>query len=186
MDKDKIPDLIDFYITKHISSSYLELDNVDDFISDPVLMTINTNVIRKKKRQILTNKFTDWDKFREKLDKLIDLRVRLKNTNELDIQAQDLVDAVHSAAKTSTPSKNTWVQDCYPFEIREIIVKRRKARCIWQRFRNPIDKNMFNIINNQLNRLIKDINNKNFKDYLSNLTADDDTNYSLWKATSKR
>ncbi|KMQ88042.1 rna-directed dna polymerase from mobile element jockey-like protein [Lasius niger] len=160
-DKEKVPDLIDFFIMKGISNIYLEVDNVDDLTSDyvPVMMTISSTLIKKKKRQVLTNKFTKWDKFREELDGLIDLKVRLKTTNELDVQAQNLVDAMHRAAKILTPtSKNTM---------------------------KPDRQKYFNKINNQLNRLIKDMNNKNLEEYLGNLTTDDDTNYSLWKATRK-
>ncbi|CAL1672343.1 unnamed protein product [Lasius platythorax] len=93
------------------------------------MMTISSTVIRKKKRQVLTNKFTKCDKFREELDGLIDLKVRLKTTNELDVQAQNLVDAMHRAAKILTPtSKNTMVQEtCNPLEIREMNHKKKKS-----------------------------------------------------------
>jgi hypothetical protein len=136
---------------------------------------------------VLINKYTDWDKFRENLDGLIDLKIRLKTTKELDEQAQNLVDAIYIATKNSTPiPKNTLVQEtCYPLEIREMIKKRRKARRTWQLSRQLEDKNTFNRINNQLNRLIKDMNKRNFEAYLENLIANDDTNYSLWKATRK-
>lgn len=75
--------------------------------------------------------------------------------------------------------------NCYPLEIRELIKVRRKARRIWHQTRHPEDKNAFNRISNRLNRLIKDTNKKNFETYVGNLSADVDTNYSLWKATKK-
>lgn len=66
-----------------------------------------------------------------------------------------------------------------------MIKERRRARRIWQQLRHLEDKNYFNRINNQLNRLIKNIKNKSFEEYLDGLSADTDTDYSLWKATSK-
>lgn len=45
---------------------------------------------------------------------------------------------------------------------------RIKAKRIWHKSKNPKDKKIFNRINNQLNRLIKDINNTNFENYLKN------------------
>lgn len=151
-DKEKVPDLISFFIMKGISNSYLEVDNIDDLTLDYVwmIMRISATVIRKRKRQVFINKFTDWDKFREELDGLIDLKVKLKITNELDVQAQNLTNAMHRVDKISTPTpKNTMVQETYyPLEIREMISKRRKAQRIWQLCRNPSDKNAFNRINN--------------------------------------
>lgn len=147
-DKDKILNLIDFYITKDISANYLEVDNMKDLTSYhvSVLMTISSTVKRKKKRLTLTNKYTDWNKFRDELDRLIDLKVRLKTAEELNAQARNLVEVIHKAAGNSTPNpKDTLVQEIYyPLEIREMIKMRRKARRIWHQSRHPEDKNSFN------------------------------------------
>ncbi|EFN76729.1 RNA-directed DNA polymerase from mobile element jockey, partial [Harpegnathos saltator] len=66
-DVEKTPDLLDFYITKGISNNYLKVGNIEDLSSDhvPVLMTISSMVIRREKKYTLTNKHTDWEKFRE-------------------------------------------------------------------------------------------------------------------------
>lgn len=41
-------------------------------------MTLNTSVIRKKRKENLKNVYTKWDTFRDKMDSLIDLKVSLK------------------------------------------------------------------------------------------------------------
>lgn len=104
-DNNKIPELIDFYITKGISANYLEVINIEDLTSDhiPVLMTVSSTVIRRKSKRTLTNRYTDWDKFREEIDKSIGLKVRLKSTNELDTQTLKFVNATHNAARISAP-----------------------------------------------------------------------------------
>lgn len=96
-------------------------------------MTISTTVIRRQRKYALTNKHTDWGKFRAELDRLIDLKVRLKTTKELEAQTQNLVNVIHKVAKNSTPvPKDALTQEfSYPIEIRELIKKRRKARRIW-------------------------------------------------------
>lgn len=61
-----------------MSTNYFEVNNIDDLSSDfvPVLMTLSSTVMRKRKKTMIINKYTDWDKFREKLDKLIELKVK--------------------------------------------------------------------------------------------------------------
>jgi len=150
-------------------------------------MTISITVIRRQRKYALTNKHTDWNKFRAELNRLIDLKVRLKTTEELGAQTQNLVNVIHKVAKNSTPvPKNALTQEfCYPIEIRELIKKRREARRTWHQSRLTADKNLFNRISNQLNRLIKNTNKKETTAYLENFSANADSNYSLWKVTRK-
>lgn len=96
-------------------------------------------MIRKPIRQNLTNKFTDWERFREELDSNINLKVRLKTTEELEVQSKQFIDIIHEAAKSTTPVYNcTTIQEkCYPLQVRLLIKQRRKARRIWHRTRRP-------------------------------------------------
>lgn len=189
-DKNKIPDLLDFFITNGISSNYVEIKSYNDLSSDhtPVLLTLSGTVIRKQRRLNLANKHTNWDKFRNELDHQIDLKVRLKTTQELDTQSQHLIEVIRKAVKNATPvpvNNTITSENCYPLEVRQLIKERRKARRIWHNTRNPIDKNAFNRISNKLNRLISEIKQKSVADYLEDLSPTADKNYSLWKATSR-
>jgi hypothetical protein len=65
-------------------------------------------------------------------------------------------------------------------EIRE---RKRKARKIWHRMRNLSDKTSWNRISKLLHNKIKEVKNKMFKTYLSELFAENNSDYSLWKAT---
>ena len=69
--------------------------------------------------------------------------------------------------------------------MKKLITVRRKARREWHRTRLPEDKNKFNNISNKLNRIIKNIDEKRFTNYVENMSADKDTNYSLWRVTKK-
>jgi hypothetical protein len=95
-----------------------------------------------------------------------------------------LAEAICAAATITTPlRKNQEVT--YPLKVQNKIAERQKARRIWQQTHNPSDKDTFNRINNQLNKLIKEIKNKSFSAYLENLSPHADKEYSLWKATNK-
>ena len=78
-DPKKVPDLLDFYITKGITLNNIETESIIDLTSDhtPVLLSLNVSVILKMKKQNLTNKFTDWECFREKGQNSINLKVSL-------------------------------------------------------------------------------------------------------------
>lgn len=67
-----------------------------------------------------------------------------------------------------------------------MIKDKRKARKNWQRTRDPERKKVFNKINQKLKRLLYKTRNKRIAKYLQGLTADVDTNYSLWRVTNIR
>jgi len=188
-DTKKIPDLLDFFITKGISSNNMEVDNIIDLTSDhtPVLLNLNASVILKNKKRNLTNKYTDWDLFRKILDESIDLDVSLKTKQEIDLQYEKFTDLLQDAARKATPNIEAKpIQEAnYPAEIRELIKERRKARRLWHRTRNRTDKSYFNHISNKVNKLTKLHKQKCLDDYLMNLGPGKDKDYSLWKATRK-
>jgi hypothetical protein len=73
-----------------VASTYLEAEEIEDLTSDhtPVLMTVSITVRRKKRKSTLTNKYTDWNMFHDKLDELINLQIRLKSVEELEQHAK--------------------------------------------------------------------------------------------------
>lgn len=188
-DRNKMPDVIDFFITKGINPNCIETEGVIDLSSDhtPVFLKLNATVITKKRRQNLTNKYTDWSTFRNNLDNLIDLHIRLDNINELEHHTQQFINNIRLAARTATPVPRDKPerQFNYPEEIRDLIKERRKIRRLWHRTRNPIDKRRFNKVSNLVNRLIKEYKQKCFGEYLSELGPEVDKDYSLWKATRR-
>lgn len=77
--------------------------------------------MRKRRKATLINNRLGG--FRKELDELINLKIRLKNTEELVAQAQDIVNIIHLAARNSTPIlKDSFTQpNYYPLEIRDLI-----------------------------------------------------------------
>lgn len=75
----------------------------------------------------LTNNKTDWERFREDLEKTIQMHTPLKTSYQLENDMDALVEATEQAAWNSTLLKAT--QDIsYPLEVREHANAKRKAR----------------------------------------------------------
>jgi len=189
-DSNKTPDLLDFLSAKMFHhTGYTETKGIVDLSSDhtPVMLTLSSAIIRRKKKSMLTNRKTDWDLFRENLHKLIVLKVPLKNKEELEHQTEHFVQLICDAATSSTTPPKELPLDApsYPWKIRVLIKARRKARKQWHNTRNPAHKNKFNKISNQLNRSIKKFKQDSFHDYLENLGPTEEKNYSLWKGTRR-
>ena len=188
-DNKKVPDLIDFFISKGIKSNCATTEGIDDLSSDhtPVLLSLSATVIKKIKKQNLTTKRTNWETFREHLDELIDLNVKLSNKEELECAFQNFINLLQLAAREATPipSEKPEYEINYPAEIRELIKERRKLRRIWHSSRHPNDKKKFNEVSNLVNRLIKEFKQSCIDEYLNGLGTGADKEYSLWKATRR-
>lgn len=187
-DTNKIPDLIDFYIVRNISSNFLHVEEGWDMDSDhsPVLLTMSENIIKKENNPVLVNRFTDWDNFKTSLEAKINLLVPLENTQQLEKEAEQFVQNVQQAAWENTPAIQRRIKgNNYPKEIKELIMEKRKLRKRWQQTRAPEDKTKLNNATQQLKREIQQIKNESISIYLSNLTYDSNTDYSLWKAAKQ-
>jgi hypothetical protein len=77
-DGNKIPDLLDFFVTNGISLAYTDIQSCYDLTSDhsPNIATISTSVIVRKPAPRLHNSKTNWDTYR----RIIQDNVNLKNT----------------------------------------------------------------------------------------------------------
>lgn len=183
-DPAKKPDCIDFFISKNISSNYIQLTNIADLTSDhsPILLMLSDTIITKAKRPQLTNKFTDWELFRELVTEKLNLRVRIKTKTDVDRAIEQLQTILIDAAQQATPtSKPVPVARSYPRDILELIQSKRAARHRWQRTRDPTDKSRLNALNRKVKDLITKINNETFNDFILSLDTTAETDYSLWR-----
>ncbi|VVC41488.1 Endonuclease/exonuclease/phosphatase [Cinara cedri] len=122
------------FVIKGISSNYVEAEGLIELTSDhiPMLLSLSSNVIMKKRKHFLTNKHTNWDLFRITFEKSIYLAVRLKSSTDIEFSVKKLTDNIVKAAKTSTPKahKGNDRQFTYPKEIRDIVQQKWRARRI--------------------------------------------------------
>ena len=130
-DTNKIPDLIDFFIVRNISTNFITIDEGWDMNSDhsPIMLTMSENIIKKEPKPILVNKYTDWISFKTDLENTINLAVRPQNEQQLDEQIEILINNIQQAAWNNTPSiKKRTVGNNYPKEIKELIKEKKKIK----------------------------------------------------------
>ena len=186
-DLNKLPDLIDFFVSKNLSPGFLEVTEKFDLDSDhsPIVLTFSATIIKKGRNPTLSNYYTDWDVFQAELLTRINLRVPLTTSDELE-EVQKFVSDIQHAAWEATPLLPTKVKgNSYPLEVRDRIANKRKLRKRWQLTRDPRIKTELNRVTQDLRRTILAIKQQSIAAYLQDLTDDASTDYSLWKATKR-
>lgn len=187
-DLNKIPDLVDFFISKRVSSNFISIENCYDFSSDhsAVLLYLSEDIVKKATKPVLTNSSTDWLSFKLDLDSKIDLSVSLQSIEEIDNASENFMKIIQSAAWSNTKiSTSRKISTSYPDYIMKKVKDKRRARKRWQQSRDPADKTILNNISQQLSREIKLFKEISLNKFFSDLSADKESNYSLWKATKK-
>lgn len=187
-DRNKTPDLIDFCVTKGIDTAKVKAESCLDLSSDhsPIIINVYSQIIEKEKRPTLFSKRTDWNIFREELDRLISLNIPLKTEKELEEAVNTLTTNIQQAAWQATPdSHNKTIKETIPHIIKQKITEKRALRKTWQETRYPPDKTKLNKATKRLKEMISQTKNKGIQLYLENLSASEASDYSLWKATKK-
>lgn len=187
-DRRKVPDAIDFCVTKGISSNYLEIKSCFELSSDhsPLLVNVNTQVISNSTPPLLHNKTTDWEVFRNELNENLQLNLSLKTPDEMDTAIEHFNRCIQQAAwaATSVTDLKTNIKRC-PSHIKEMIAEKRRLRKRWQTTRAPEDKRKLNQAIKQVKVLLGNDRNLQIQEYLAGLSATEANGYSLWKATKK-
>ena len=183
----KKPDLIDFFITKGLSDQYMTIDESSDLTSDhtPIVLTISETPSVNEAPCRLINYRTDWKTFRDELASNIELRVPIKTSEQLEEEVENFISKVQQAAWKSTPEKQNKYNGnniSFPLEVRQLVAEKRAARRKWQKSRAPQDKTVLNRLSNKLKETLKEHKNQRLSVYLQGLTAEKETDYSLWKA----
>lgn len=184
-DINKLPDLLDFYITKGISNLYHSVESCLDGSSDhtPVLMTVSTTIIHRPIPCTLYNKKTDWNAFQDHIEDKINLRIPLKTEEDVDRALDDFIKLVQEAAWKSTPSLPRESKCNLSVELRNKVEEKRRLRRRWQQSRHPSDKSLFYKAKKQLKKYIHDLQNETLQDRLEKSDANRNDEHSLWKLT---
>lgn len=186
-DRNKIPDLVDFFIAKGITKNLTKVEECYDLCSDhsAVTLQIGVNVAKKEGPLRLTSNKTNWDVFRKDCKENVVLNVPLKTPLEIENEIDSFVEAIQGAAWKNTPCRNIATRNNkvkYQPEIEDLIREKRRARKRWQQSRAPPDKTYLNHLCIKLKNMLQDLRNRENSTYLESLTADKSSNYSLWKA----
>lgn len=180
-DPNKIPDLLDLFITNGISPAYMDITPSHDLSSDhsPIIATISCFVVYKKVTPKLHNNKTNWEKYRTELEEEINLHVSLKSTDNINETLTMLNNKLKTAAQNATPvTKAGNETHNIPVEIKKLIAQKRKARKRWHQTHAPADKTTLNRLSNQLKTKLKEAQESSFTHYITNLNRYDN---SIWK-----
>ncbi|GBP97488.1 Probable RNA-directed DNA polymerase from transposon X-element [Eumeta japonica] len=185
-DRQKIPDVIDFGVTKNISRELVDMEASLDLSSDhsPTIVSIripqryelpftNMNVISR----------TNWLRFKKYLSSHCSESIRLRTPGDIELGIENISkmmnEAVHHASTTyQQPSFNR----IFSADIQRLVSEKRRARREWQQHRSPQHKARLRECITQLRNLLASEKTASFKEYLENLDATSETNYSLWRA----
>lgn len=105
-DPKKLPDLIDFSITKGVSSHYIKCESCSELSSDhsPVLITLSRQILTSEKSLRLHNRKTNWTSFRDIVKAILDLNIPLKTDDNIMEAVEHFNKCVQSATWDSTPA----------------------------------------------------------------------------------
>ena len=139
-DRQKIPDLIDFFLIKNISPNYVNIEEGSDMNSDhsPILLTLHDRIIQLENNPYLVNKNTDWDGFKHEVSEKIELKGTVSCIDQLEEEVEKFIVTLQQASWNNTPVINKNAKGRrYPKEIMDFIVTKRKIRKKWQQTRCP-------------------------------------------------
>ena len=121
-DGNKIPDILDFFITNRISTTYIDIQASYDLTSDhtPIIATINTSVTVRQPPPRLHNSQTNWEIYRKLVRNIANLAVKLKEREDVELATDNFIGVLQNAAKEATPARNPQDQPItYPAKSRD-------------------------------------------------------------------
>ena len=132
-DHNKIPDLIDFAVTKGIRRDFISASAIPDLSSDhsPVIFEIYAEPQQVTSTQKLTSHKTNWLQFKKYVSTHIHTNYTIENKEEIDDAVAVLNSILISAAEHSTPKTEIAEkrQQCITnSEIEMLVAEKRKLR----------------------------------------------------------
>lgn len=179
-DRKRLPDLLDFAVV--IAPNYLGCVSCLELSSDlsPILITLSTAFLKKAANCTLHNNRTNWDKFRDLTKEKLNLKISLKNEDDITQAVEHLNKSLQQAAWVSTTINPEYERTLdYPVHIKEKVKEKRDLRKIWQTTRCPKIKKRLNYAIKELKIIINNETNERVQNYLKNLDATKSTEFSL-------
>lgn len=168
------PDLLDYFITSNNIpvSCYAQMDLSSDHI--PVIATVGINT----KETNTTIKKTDWDLYYNLLNGQDPIPAPNSN-EEIETSIKSLTDSLINAYNEATTTYER--DDNYqklPRDISELIRHKNYIRRMWQRNRNPIDKQNYNKLKREIREMCQKHKADTWNYKVENLCTSDN---SIWK-----
>lgn len=178
-DPQKIPDLIDFFMSRGLNRQMFSIDNSYDLSSDhsPVILTCCRAVDKRT-----VPKIVNYNKFRENIQNKINLKVRLQSAEDIEKAVDELNNLIKTEIENCSREQDTVRSSSqYSNRIRSLIEKKRKLRANWQITRYPGHKTELNRAEKELKAELAIARDQENEDRIKNLSATKISDYSLWK-----
>ncbi|PNF20480.1 RNA-directed DNA polymerase from mobile element jockey [Cryptotermes secundus] len=187
-DRNKLPDLVDFCISKGIPHNSIAAKSCLELSSDhtPVLITLSFNISLRTPHPSLCNNKTNWELFHLLFTEHLDLHVPLKTPSDIEAAINSFNNLIQWAGWSSTPESPIVHQtsNC-PLIIKQKILHKRSLRRIWHATHSRTVKRQLNKATYELKQLLSNNFNESFQHYIQNLSPTASSNYSIWKAVKK-
>ena len=146
-DINKIPDLLDFFITKNISPRYVQINSSAVLSSDysPVIATVSSAIIENSPNGLIRNQLTNWQLFREVFNHSTSASISLNTKEDIEAATEYLNTSIINDIRSSTPTKTSISKYEYPHYVLNKITEKRRLRRVWQTHRIPDDKRKLNV-----------------------------------------
>jgi hypothetical protein len=158
-DRNKVPDLVDFCVTKCISPDYISARSCFELSSDhtPILITLLVETSLCSSHLSLCNNNTNWEAFRLLITEHLQLSVPPKTTHDIEAAINSFNNLIQRAGWDSTPKppKIPRSPTCPLLIKQKIRIKRRLLR-IWLRYHSPNIKRQLNSATRELKQLLSD------------------------------
>jgi len=131
----------------------------------------------------LHNSKTKWNTYRQIIQDKVNLSIKLKGHEDIELETNNLLNLLQRAAKKATPNSDPQrTTNNTPYEIKRLAAEKRRARSIWQRTNTPDSRRIYNRKSNKLKSKLQEMRNESFEKYVSNLKRQDSC---IWKPIKK-
>lgn len=175
------PDILDIALYKG-NALPAQIITTDDFSSDhkPVIVTLCTNA-NARPELTRSHYITNWALFRDYINESLSGNFTVSSTEELDAETEIFMNTVTTAMKLSTGKIPDTKKALLPFNIREMIKEKKRARKMWHLTRNREHKKEYNKLKNQVHKAVFN----NMLDKLDKDIEDANNTSNIWKITRR-
>jgi hypothetical protein len=147
--------------------------------NSPIIRTLSTSVIVRKPTPHLHNSKTNWETYRQIIQNKINLSIKLKEHEGIELESNNIFHLIQRAAQEATPNSDPQrTTNNIPYEIKRLVDGKRRARSIWQRTHTPDSRRIYNRTSNKRKSKLQEMRKESFKKCNSTLKREDN---SIWK-----
>jgi len=137
-DANKMPDLLDFFITNGISATYADVQANYDLTSDHnhIIVIISTTIVVRQPAPRLHTSHTNWAIYKTVVRDKVHSAMKLKTNEDIETATTKFIGILQQTAQVATPKRHPLSPASnLPSDIKPLVAIKRRARSMWQK--NP-------------------------------------------------